>query len=366
MNGSLLSGFRKDTSMYCYFPMPWWNSAEITLRNEGREEIDMLKYEMGIQARGSSGYEKELCGYFHAVYNSDSPRTEGHDYTCLEFTGRGHIVGHHIARWNTCMEENERTYMDGRLTPQIQGNGFEDDQNMGWGLKDISNPIFGAAGARGGDGALYRFYIPDNYIFYSHVKHGHQVYGPGSPRGHEGMYKTGEEESVTFFYARAQPNLIPTDSLDIGNMESESRHNYEVHGLTDQRKCAYWYDGEFNNVLYSVPAIVDEGNYFEGYSQFTVAIDPQNKGVKLRRRMNKQVNRQLARVYVDEELVSERPWYSLDFEETYKLIRWYDTDFEIPEKYTRGKDQITIRIEHQKTPLNRKLNEFHYWIYSYL
>lgn len=365
INGSLLAGFHEDSTMYCYFPMPWWNSAALVLNNKGSKTIDDLEFTIGNCPSKHYAYPEPLCGYFYAVYNREFPRKEGHDYVCLDFSGRGHVVGHQIARWNTSMEENERTYIDHRLTPQIFGNGFEDDQNMGWGLHNLQKPNFGATGAKGGDGSLFRYYIPDLYLFYAHIKQGHQVYGPNSPAGHEGMYPVGDEESVTFFYAKEAVGLVLTDTLDVGNRASELNHSYHVTGVTKERKGAYWYDGEFNNVLFKFPAIVDEGVQYNGTNQFTVSLNPHNKGVKLRRRIDKQLNRQLANVYVDDRLVSERPWYSLDFEETYRQIRWYDTDFEIPAKYTNGKKEITIRIEHIKTPLNRDLNEFFYWVYCY-
>jgi hypothetical protein len=236
---------------------------------------------------------------------------------------------------------------------------------MGWGLKNISHPIFGAASAQGGAGLIYRLNIPDSYVFHSSIKHGHQCYGPNSPVGHEGMYKTGKEESVTYFYCTEKPAMQQTDELDIGDEQSESDHQYKVRGAVKKKIGAYWYDGEENNVLFKIAAITDDGRSYNKFSQFSVKIHPENRGVKIRRRTDKENNRQRAIVYIDGKRVKERPWYTVDFEKTYKQIRWRDTDFEIPENYTKGKDKIQIRIEYQDSE-NGELDDYYYWIYSYI
>ena len=261
------------------------------------------------------------------------------------------------------MEENERTYFNGSGTPQILGNGFEDDHNMGWGLQNLTHAVFGAHGAEGGAGSIYRFYLPDLYVFESAVRQGHQTYGPHSPRGHEGLYSVGTEESVTFYYASETPRLRLTDEFDVGKPEAEARHNYTVTGKVTRRQGEYWYDGVANNVLRPSPVIFDEGVAFDGASSFTVAIAPDNRGIKIRRRTDKENNRQCAWVSIDGQRVIERPWYSVDFERTYRKIRWADTDFEVPARYTRGKNQVIVKIEFASAE-NGVWDEFHYWIYS--
>ncbi len=350
--------------MYCYFPMPYWKSAKIEIENRGKQEIKSLMASIQYKPAAACPYPEKECGYFCAHYNRMFPRIEGHDYKYLEWKGRGHIVGHTTSRYDTSMEEDERTYFDGNGTPQIHGNGFEDDHNMGWGLKNRQHPIFGAIAADGGAGSVYRLFLPDLYYFQSKVGHGHQTYGPNSPRGHEGMYVVGNEESVAFFYAQETPGVALSDELDVGNRDSEAAHSYRVSGGRKELAGKYWYDGEFNNVLFKTPAIEDEGVAFSGSSEFTVKIDAANRGVRLRRRLDKGTNRQEARVYVDGQLVAERPWYTVDYDKTYRNIRWADADFEIPAKYTAGKSSITLKIENAGGT-DRPWNEFHYWVYSY-
>ncbi len=352
----------------CYFPMPFWKSAVIQIENRGQSNVTVtatIDYMTGT----AMSYPQQDCGYLFAYYHREDPRVEGRDYTYLDISNcSGQVVGHVADRWNTCCEENERTYFDGSGTPGIEGDGYEDDQGMGWGMTwgppPLTLPAFGAPTGKVGSGGLYRFLLADRYCFSSGIKHGHQTYGPHSPLGDEGHYKVGTEESVTFWYGHSWPQLTQTDELDVGNLQSEAAHAYHAEGDVVRTNGAWWYDGEYNNVLIKTPAIVDDGISFTNSSTFTVAISPDNRGVRLRRRCDKANNRQEARVFIDGQLVTERPWYSVDYEKTYRNIRWLDSDFEVPARYTKGKNKITVRIELVSSQSSR-WDEYHYWIYSY-
>jgi hypothetical protein len=203
------------------------------------------------------------------------------------------------------------------------------------------------------------------YCFSSRIKYGHQTYGPHSPRGFEGFYHVGSEESVTFWYGRLSPRLIQTDEFGIGDLQPEETHAYHAEGDVRRIHGDWWYDGEFNNILFKTPSIADDGVSFTNSSTFTVAISPDNQGVLLRRRCDKANNRQEARVYIDGQLVTERQWYSVDYEKTYRGIRWFDSDFQVPERYTRGKSKLNVRIEFVGSQSGR-WDEYHYWVYSWL
>jgi hypothetical protein len=349
---------------YCYFPMPYWKSAVVQIENRGEEAVTVtvaIDYKEAV----AMNYPKERCGYLHAHYHREDPRSEGKDYAYLETNGCGQVVGHVVMRWNTSMEEDERTYFDGSRVPSIIGEGFEDDHDMGWGLQNLTQPLFGAVSAKGGAGGVYRFLLPDMYCFSSGIKYGHQTYGPHSPLGHEGMYSAGTEESVTFWYGLPKARIVQTDEVDIGSSDSETTHDYRAEGDIRRVHGAYWYDGEYNNVLFKTPAIEDDGVSFNGAGTFVVSILPNNRGVRLRRRSDKENNRQQARVFIDGRLVTERPWYSVDYEKVYRNIRWFDSDFEIPEAYTQGKDKISIRIEFVSSKTGR-WDEYRYWVFSHV
>jgi len=44
--------------------------------------------------------------------------------------------------------------------------------------------------------------------------------------------------------------------------------------------------------------------------------------------------------------------------------RWYDAEYEIPQKFTRSKDHVTVKIEYVQAVKN-ELNSFYYWVYCY-
>ncbi|HLK16741.1 MAG TPA: DUF2961 domain-containing protein, partial [Fimbriimonadaceae bacterium] len=161
----------QGAKLYCYFPMPYWRGARVSIENMGR-----LAHRLRCAVETSGiRYPEAECGTFHAVYHRESPRTEGHDYRYVELRGEGHVVGHFTYRFDTSMEEDERTYFDDSDTPAIYGEGFEDDHNQGWGLRDATQAIYGSTGSDGGAGAVWRFFVPDLYVFHRSLRHGHQV-----------------------------------------------------------------------------------------------------------------------------------------------------------------------------------------------
>ena len=347
-----------------YLPMPFWKSAVVQIENRGPAKVTVAA-QINYKTASPSSYSRTNCGYLFAHYHREDPGVEGRDYTYLGISNcSGKVVGHVTDRWNTSMEEDERTYFDDAATPSIIGEGFEDDHGMGWGLQNLTLPVFGAISAKGGAGGVYRFLAPDGYYFYDGIQYGHQTYGPHSPSGFEGAYRMGTEESVAFWYGDWQPKLIQTDEFEVGNLPSETAHDYHAAGDVQPETGSWWYDGEFNNVLIRTPAITDDGVSFTNSSTFTVAISPDNQGVRLRRRTDKANNRQEARVFIDGQLVTERPWYSVDYEKTYRGIRWFDSDFEVPANYTKGKSKITVRIELVSSESGR-WDEYHYWVSSY-
>jgi hypothetical protein len=364
---SLLLGWSNNQAC-CYYPMPFWKSAVIQIQNRGRSNITAA-VTIDYKEAAAAPYSQDRCGYLFARYQREDPRMEGRDYAYLETSNcSGQVVGHVADRWGTSMEENERTCFDASKTPWIEGDGFEDDQGMGFGLgwqpQALTLPVFGAPSGKGGDGGLYRFLLPDMYCFSSGIKYGHQTYGPHSPAGFKVHTQVGTEESVTFWYGTLKPRLTQTDELDVGNPQSESSHGYQAQGDVQRTQGDWWYDGEYNNILCQVPPIADDGVSFTNRSTFTVAISPENQGVRLRRRCDKENNRQEARVFIDGQLVTERPWYSVDYEKTYRNIRWFDSDFEVPVRYTTGKGKLTIRVEFVSSETGR-WDEYHYWVYSY-
>jgi hypothetical protein len=120
--------------MYCYLPMPFWKSAEISFVSAGGAPENEVQVKLEVIP---NRFMQRESGTFHAVYHSQNPRFEGHDYRYVDMKGQGQVIGHFTYRSNASMEEDERTYFDNSRTPSIYGEGFEDDHNQGWGLRDM-------------------------------------------------------------------------------------------------------------------------------------------------------------------------------------------------------------------------------------
>jgi hypothetical protein len=92
-------------------------------------------------------------------------------------------------------------------------------------------------------------------------------------------------------------------------------------------------------------------------SEFRVAIDPANQGVRLTRRLDAGIGHQRADILVDGVKVAE--WAPLD---TAGSCRWQDQSVDLPASATAGKDHITIRNQYVSS--DNDFNEFRYWVDS--
>ncbi|QFY10419.1 DUF2961 domain-containing protein [Nonomuraea phyllanthi] len=103
----------------------------------------------------------------------------------------------------------------------------------------------------------------------------------------------------------------------------------------------------------------DEGRAFgrDGSSEFTVKIDPANDGVRLTRRIDPAIGRQVAKVLVDGEEVAQWPPSALG-----AAGMWAEESVDLPAAATRGKSQITIKNVFVSSDLD--YNEFTYWVDS--
>jgi hypothetical protein len=256
------------------------------------------------------------------------------------------------------MDGDEYTFIDGSRTPQMHGDGTEDDHNQGWGGYAIQKPYWGGLvnGFQGG----YRLYIAEPYIFDSSI----DIFYEHSKCG--GAKDRGQKTDFVLWYYSDRPgdcNLRLTDELDVGKAESEKAHQYRITGEKWSGTTASSYD----RMEYSppTPTTTDDGRAFSGTSEFTVKIDPANEGVKIRRRVNRnRSNVQRTNVYVDGQLIPDAPWYVCDLPVTPETA-FRDTDYEIPVAYTKGKDHLTIKLQHVAGQNDNSSNEYYYWVYCY-
>ncbi|MBM7494479.1 hypothetical protein JOD64_005701 [Micromonospora luteifusca] len=105
--------------------------------------------------------------------------------------------------------------------------------------------------------------------------------------------------------------------------------------------------------------VTDDGRAYGsgGGSEFQVAVDPANAGVRLTRRLDPHIGHQRAQVLVDGVPVAEWP-----ANEMVPFGTWLDQSVDLPASATAGKSTITIRNQFASSDLD--INEFTYWVDS--
>lgn len=195
-----------ERALNCFFPMPFGQSARITLANESDHQVHAVFFNIDYQS-----YSHPLPAdmlYFHAQYrqatpakgwtnqwkNDDDPLADDKknpagegNYVWMEARGRGHFVGVTMSVlqnqddwWG---EGDDMFFVDGAATPSINGTGSEDYflGAFGFGRRAFFYDLFGApvkgeptAGSRS---SVYRFHldspIPFTKSLRATLEHGH-------------------------------------------------------------------------------------------------------------------------------------------------------------------------------------------------
>jgi len=127
---SLFVGGDADDDLYCYFPMPFFQSAKIELMRRPVEGPPGVTVEYAIRRLGSP--PPESAGHF-GVQVRDSPGEPGLEaIPILDLSGHGAWVGLFSAfgpgtadDW-LFLEGDERVFVDGEASPSWHGTGVED------------------------------------------------------------------------------------------------------------------------------------------------------------------------------------------------------------------------------------------------
>ena len=366
---TFLFGFdAKTRQFHSYWPMPFWSRAKFELVNDSPSDIDEIKLEASYTHGPEGVYPRRHCGYFFAKRTIDISPDNALWSHAFQTSGHGKVLGIMMYTHGYDMDGDEMTYIDGAKSPQIHGDGTEDDHNQGWGGYAIQQPCWGGliSGFQGG----YRLYLNEPYVFNREIaiNYEHSLCAK--------ITKGQKTDCIVWYYLRdpALCNLCLTDELDVADAASEKAHQYAVTRPTWSGETTSAYQTCEQGIPYPV---TDRGRAFVGASTFTVKIDPNNEGVKLRRRLNRHLaNVQEAKVSVDGREIRDTPWYFCDLPAPPQAA-FADTDFEIPAAYTKGKQRISITVEHVKainaaTPAQAAgdlqtlgCNEYYYWVYSY-
>jgi hypothetical protein len=368
-----------NVALTCYFPMPFFKSARIELIGPAHDTITSIQWHV---VNLPSSAPPSSVGYFHATYRDHSHPIPGKDLELLdtrEAEGGGDWSGSFIGtswifsdRANlTTLEGDPRFFFDDSQTPQGQGTGTEEWGGGGdyWGGQNMTLPFAGhPTGAAKPAAALcdedkiesaYRFLLADLMPFGKNARicleHG------GTDQSDE-HYQT-----VTYWYGAPAPALVRTDELKIGDAASEAAHHYASPQASAPYSVTSRYEWGVDHLkgqeIY--PASTDTGRTTSGASEFDLTLNPKNRGVLLRRKLDYSFPNQKADVFVADakgRWQAAGTWYLAgantcvysnpkgETGATQHVVqtsnrRFRDDEFLLPHKLTRGRSSIRIRVQ---------------------
>ena len=330
----LLMGVTTTGTLYNTFPMPFWESARLTLVNNGGRPFPLSG---GVVTLASNDYPQANTGYYRNTPFYSRKHTEGADSRIASATGRGRMVAAHISCWaqkphTISCEGDVHLYIDHENTPRLQSDGSESYVSYGWGFPtpSESHPFGGYDGLSDNPWSMTRLCILDHYPFHSSL-----AFNIESGE-HNNQYL--EHSGTVFYYGKDTPGELLTDSVFLSDRTSCRRHHLHIKGPHALREATSVYEGTHNHTAISGRYMT----YGEGaVTSFRASIHPDNDGIRLLRTSNQQRQRQRAEVYVDGIRIKERCWYHVSSNEH---MQWLDDSFVIPSAYTKGKREILIEI----------------------
>lgn len=273
------------------FPMPFATSAHLELVGSGTA-TPSVRWTIGSER--DSGTREE--GYFHATYRDHGVGVPRRDLVLLDTTEQegstewcGSVVGTSViftdlANLGT-LEGDPRFFFDDSEHPQAQGTGSEEWGGGGdyWGGQTMTMPFVGhpvgagsppeADSAEDQINSLYRFLLADLFPFGKNAR---------IQLEHGGVDESTEHyRSIVYWYGRPGACLVRTDTLQIGDLASESAHGYASPDSSAPEMITGAWD-----VGPTSPVTSDVGRQTTGTSELTLAIDPRNVGVLLRRKLD--------------------------------------------------------------------------------
>ena len=342
----------------CWFPMPFWEGAEVEWVNRSQHRLAPLKARVHVDTNPIPPREGL---YFTALYR-EGETTYGRDWLLFEGPGTGWYAGTVQSMRNAhYCEGDEHFYLDGVISPQINGTGSEDYYlACFWPNVDFDTPFGGVVGditAQGGGDMVGAYYVPSCYSRY-HLEAPIPFYAAINARiQHGGLsHILSDYRSLSFCYLKRDPALIRTDYLDVGSPTGEKAHAYSATLSGPIKRLESQPEGE-----YFESRLSETGRYHSGGSvSFRIAVDPENGGVRLRRRIDQAELGQKAEVYIDGQYAGT--WYHGCRN---PHLRWYDTDFDIHPELTRGKTRLDVTLNLAQDKNEGSFTDFSYTVYCF-
>jgi hypothetical protein len=160
------------------------------------------------------------------------------------------------------------------------------------------------------------------------------------------------DESQSEIVSNSMPDLAPgatTTLLDVDGPREITAIKLSIVGVSPVHSASPTYDAPL--------PYQDDGRAFTGSSTFTVAVDPNNDGVVLQRRLDHSIADQTANITVDGQ--SAGTWADKGADTTYQ---WRNDSFPLPRALTTGKTKITVKVAFASSQID--WNEFFYRVYS--
>jgi hypothetical protein len=390
-----------NVTLSAYFPMPFFQNAHIEIVG-GAEGVSNLGYHVrSAQYDGPSNG----VGYFHATYRDhaapvggedlvilDTTETEGGGSFCGSFAGMSWIFSDN-SNLGT-LEGDPRFFFDDSNSPQAYGTGTEEWGGGGdyWGGQNMTLPLAGHPVGTGGSPvndedkieSAYRLLLADIMPFGRNAR---------IQLEHGGNNDSGEHyQSVAYWYGLPGECLKLTDEFHVSDTADETAHAYTSPTATEIDTLTSRYELGPNS-----PESTDTGRHMTGDTEFTVALDSENQGALIRRKLDYGFPDQKAEVYVastedgaeyelagtwylagSNRCVYSNPGGELDAAQHNAQTsnrRWREDEFIIPRNLTRGQSEIRIKLHFVPTshPLfegdtvpELAWSEYRYSVYSYV
>jgi len=350
---SLPMGMRTNGNWYCYFPMPYWESAKIIIRNGSVSEVSNLV--TTVEFNPDARYEQGKAGYFCARRRSRSYSSSDGDMVLFDEAGTaGKFVGISLymegdGRGNGGMmylEGDARIYIDQAEAPAVHGTGNEDWFNAAYYYHDYSDqganqqselfsmPYHGLPAKHHYDKPnnwtqAYRFNLADPIEFSSSMLFTMEA-------GAYPYFTDGYYSAVGYSYQR----LSPLSCLET-----------ELHPGSNSISFAYSCDGTraTNTARFITPyaEIAAPLETFTGFSNvlhsaFTVEIPPANRGIILQSLSDFSAGTNSAVVTVNGAEVGG--WRQVDLNFTNSAFAWGINELLLPSSSTTGTNRLEISI----------------------
>ena len=329
----------------CYLPMPFWSKCAVCFVNTPKDGIK-LKVRMRIE---ENTYDPDTTGYFHADFRKGLTELFD-DWLLGEFHGRGSIVGLvQTCKGGQWCEGNEHFFIDGELSPSINGTGTEDlylgcywpnvkyDSPVAGCVKNIMDGGYSIRECFDRRAGYYRFFHDIPISFENGIKLTVQHGAVGQTYS--------DYSSCVFSYRQELSGMRQTDFIDVSSEASRLFHDYKATN-TEQRELTSKLEGDRKAMKLSRRGI----SHKNGVASFKAAIDPENNGVVLRMltELSKEIRN--AKVKVDGVFVGEL--YDSEYND---FASFGDIDFMIPPSATKGKALINIELDGTFTDFEYKV-----------